>query len=266
MKAEKQKSWEEFGERMETDSRGNQKLFYKVLKTIRNDKKSNSKYIKSKEGKLLEQDKEIMARWKEYFEDMLNTEKAVQRIDADEEEENQIMTELIEEQEIKIEEVKEAMAKIKIGKAAGHDRISPEMIKNIGERSIEVLTKLFNKIWTEERIPQDWEIGIILPIFKKGDYRECKNYRGITMISVIAKMYERILDNRLKLQIETQLEDSQSGFRKGRGVQDHIFTIKQIMEKRENNNTYMAFIDLEKAFDSVPKKLIWESLKKKRSK
>lgn len=263
IKAAKQQSWEEFGEKMEKDSQTNQKLFYKILKTIRTNKKYNNKYIKSKEGQILEEDKEIMARWKEYFEDMLNTTKKIQKYE--EQEEEQVKRELTEEhdQEIQIEEVKEAITKIKLGKAAGYDDISPEMIKNMEERSIEILTKLFNKIWTEEKIPQDWEIGIIMPIFKKGDYRDCRNYRGITMISIVAKMYERILDNRLKIQIETQLEDTQSGFRKGRGVQDHIFTIKQIMEKRGNKNIYMAFIDLEKAFDSVSRKEIWESLKRR---
>ena len=78
-------------------------------------------------------------------------------------------------------------------------------------------------------------------------------------------MYEQILEVKLKKTIEPTLMEAQSGFRKGRGVQDHIFTVKQITEKllEHNKNTYIAFVDLEKAFDSVPRQRVWVSLKKR---
>lgn len=262
VKTAKQKSWEEFGEKMEEDSKGNQKLFYTVLKRIRKGEQKRSRCIRSKQGEILVEDEDIMSRWKEHFEEILDAVKQTQENDTDIEER------IVDEnrghrKEIEQEEVEEAVRQLKRGKAAGHDRITPEMLKGLGKIGMEILTDLYNKIWHEEKIPEDWEVGIILPIHKKGDNRECTNYRGITLLSVALKVYERLLDKRLKLVTEEQLDEVQSGFRKGRGVQDHIFTMKQLTEKTKDRNFCVAFIDLEKAFDSVPRENIWKSLKRR---
>lgn len=68
-------------------------------------------------------------------------------------------------------------------------------------------------------------MGILLSIYKKGGSRKCSNYRGISLLNIVLKIYERILEKRIKIIIESQLEDAQSRFRKGSGVQDHIFTL-----------------------------------------
>lgn len=167
-------------------------------------------------------------------------------------------------QKIQVEEVIKVVKKLKGGKAAGYDGIAPEMIKNLGVKGLEGITKLFNKMWEEEKIPKDWEIGVLLPIYKKGDRRDCANYRGITLLSIIAKIYESVLEMKLKVEIENQLEDSQCGFRRGRGTQDHIFVIKQLIEKFTAEKIFVVFIDIEKAFDSVPRAVIWNSLKKRK--
>jgi hypothetical protein len=91
------------------------------------------------------------------------------------------------------------------------------------------------------------------------------NYRGITLLSVVAKTYERILEKRLRREIEEQMTDSQSGFRKGHSIQDHVFTIKESIYKslQKNSELYLGFIDLEKAFDRIPRGKVWECLGKK---
>ena len=154
---------------------------------------------------------------------------------------------------------------LKRGKAAGYDESTPEMIQSLGERGLEILTELLNEVWREERVPREWEVGIVIPLFKKGDCNECGNYRGITLLSVVLKMYERILERRLRRILDQQLEESQSGFRKGRGTQDHIFPLKQLLEKRhlQNKNLYLGFIDIQKAFDSVPRRKVWQSLRQR---
>ena len=127
------------------------------------------------------------------------------------------------------------------------------------------MTKLFNRIWKEEKIPRDWEVGVILPLIKRGDNTDCNNYRGITLLSVVSKVYERILEKRLKRILDSQLEEAQSGFRKGRSTHDHIFTLKQLIEKRQrqNRDLYLGFIDIQKAFDSVQRKRVWQSLQQR---
>lgn len=129
---------------------------------------------------------------------------------------------------------------------------------------MEVIKVLYNRIWKEQKIPEDWEVGILVPLYKKGDNKECKSYRGITLLSTMLKIYERILEKRLKVITEIQLDEAQCGFRKGRGVQDNIFTLKQLIEKyTDDDNIYVAFIDIEKAFDCVPRDWIWKCLSKR---
>ena len=264
VKRAKQQSWEEFGERMETDRLGNQKLFYKVLKNLRKGKRYRNRFIKSEDGKVLDEEDDIMERWKRYFEDMLNKKQTdhvvIEEINEGEE---QLGEEIRELDEIKVEEVKDSIRLLKRGKTAGHDGITAEMLKNMGRNGVDMLTKLFNRIWQEEKIPEDWELGILMPIHKKGDQRECSNYRGITILSTVLKVYERIIERRLKVNIEKQLEEPQCGFRKGRGVQDHIFTLKQLIEKSGETGMCVAFLDLEKAFDSIPRDIVWNCLKRR---
>jgi hypothetical protein len=95
----------------------------------------------------------------------------------------------------------------------------------------------------------------------------CNNYRGITLLSVVAKTYERILEKRLRRKIEERMTDSQSGFRKGHSIQDHVFTIKESIYKtiKKNSELYLGFIDFEKAFDRIPRGKVWECLEKKRN-
>lgn len=154
---------------------------------------------------------------------------------------------------------------MKNGKTPGNDQITVEMIKNIGEKGSKLLLKIFNKIWKEENIPKEWEIGLILPIHKKGDAMECSNYRGITLLSTLMKILEKILEGRLREEVETKLLQSQSGFRKRKSIQDHIFTIKEIINRAQARSkiVYLAFMDMEKAFDRVPRVKLWECLREK---
>lgn len=260
----KREGWEEFGRRMEEDSKGNQKLFFRVLKTLRKGRPSNTMQVKSKKGIMLREEAEIMERWREYFSELLN-EGNEEGVENGEEIHFELEEESAENEDIKVEEVREAIFMMKRGKAAGSDGITAEMLQNLGEGGVNMLTELCRKVWKEEKIPKDWEVGIIVPLYKKGDKAVCNNYRGITLLSVVLKVYERILERRLRMRVEEQLEESQSGFRRGRSTQDHIFTLKQIIEKKlaKNQKVYLGFIDIQKAFDSVPRSLVWRSLQRR---
>ena len=113
---------------------------------------------------------------------------------GDEEEENiQEQKEEIKNEGIIIEEVTECVPMLKRGKTTGHDNTRAEMLQNIGENEFEMSTELYNKMWKEERIPKDREVGIVILLFKKGDNSNCSNYRRITLLSVVLKVYKRIL-------------------------------------------------------------------------
>lgn len=152
-----------------------------------------------------------------------------------------------------VEEVKEVLGKLKLGKAPGCDEIFPEMLKFMSDSAVKELTIIYNRAWQEKKVPEDWSRAVILPIYKKGDPKHCDNYRGISLLCVVSKIYETILEKRLREVIEPQLKDQQSGFRQEHGIQDHIFTLQQITEKAivKNKKLYLCFVDMKKAFDKI---------------
>lgn len=264
----KRNSWVEFGRKMEKDSRGNQKLFYKVLKTMRSERRNEDIYIKDSQGNLLKEESQIMDRWREYFRELLQAtqqDERLQEIEEMQKRRNNNDTGEKGSEEIQMEEVERAIGWLKRGKAPGWDKITSEMIMTMGDKAMRMLLKIYQKAWEEEQIPKDWEVGLILPIYKKGDTRKCDNYRGITLLGTALKIYEKIIDTRLRTEIEDTLNETQSGFRRGRSTQDHVFTIKQVINKTklQGNKAFLTFIDLEKAFDRVPRRRVWESLRER---
>ena len=155
------------------------------------------------------------------------------------------------------------MEKSKTGKSAGPGNIPIELIKYGPDILLEIVANIFNKCLLHgDDIPEDWNIAYISSIYKKGDKKACQNYRGISVTSAMGRLYGRILKHR----IETNIEDieEQSGFRAGRSCIDNIFVLQQILEKRKSHNlsTHIIFVDLEKAYDTVPLKRLFETLTK----
>ena len=120
---------------------------------------------------------------------------------------------------INIDETKEAIKKLKLGKAAGKDEIVAEILKKGGEKVMYSVFLLCQKVWKEEKLPADWTKGIIFPIFKDGDKRETGNYRGITLLSIVGKVYAHVINERLMKWSEENkiLVEEQGGFRPTRG-------------------------------------------------
>ena len=118
----------------------------------------------------------------------------------------------------------------KAGKAAGPDNIPPEALKADPNLSSNILHGLFGKIWEEEEMPQDQNESYIVKLPKKVDSRECKNYRGISLMSVVGKILKRIILLRLQGAVNATLRDQQAGFRKDRSCINQIATLRIITE------------------------------------
>ena len=148
-------------------------------------------------------------------------------------------------------EVAMAIKRIKSGKAAGEDEIRPEMLKALTGEGILWLTRVCQVAKKFGKTPQDWQTGVIIPIFKKRDRKQCTNYRGISLLSLPGKVYAICLEGNAE---KSKLEDGQCGFRLGRSTTDQIFTLKQIFEKswEYGKDLFACFVDLEKAYDRVP--------------
>ena len=161
------------------------------------------------------------------------------------------------------EEIREAIKMLRNGKAAGPDEIPAEAIKADLDTAVSVLHSLFGKIWEEGKVPAEWREGLIIKLPKKGDLRECSNYRGIMLLSVPGKVFNRILLERIKEAVDPKLRDQQAGFRRNRSCADQIATLRIIVEQTNewNSPLYINFIDYEKAFDSVDRETLWKLLR-----
>ena len=111
---------------------------------------------------------------------------------------------------------------------------------------------------------RDWQDAVVVPIPKKGDLKQCDHWRGISLLDVVGKVLGRIVQRRLQVIAKQILPESQSGFRKGRGCADMIFVARQLVEKaREHGKSlYVLFVNLSKAYGSVPRQAIWKVLEK----
>ena len=160
------------------------------------------------------------------------------------------------------EEMEKAIWNLKINKAPGEDKIITELIKNTSRELKERLHTLISKIWRHGKMPDDWKVGLIVPIFKKGDKMKCENYRGITLLNVAYKILSTIILERLKEYSEEILGEYQCGFRPQRRTMDQIFVVRQILEKfyAHDIDLHLLFIDFKRAFDSINQKRLLETL------
>jgi len=122
--------------------------------------------------------------------------------------------------------------------------------------------ELFISIWKEEKLPEEWKESIIVPIHKKGDKTDCNNYRGISLLLTTYKILSNILLLRLIPYAKEIIGDHQRGFRHNKSTIDHIFFIRQILEKKWecNEEVYQLFIDFKKAYDSVRREVLCKVL------
>ena len=165
---------------------------------------------------------------------------------------------------ITIEEVHSAVMQLEDSKAPGLDKICPSILRDV--KIIQYLQNLYQTCFKNGVVPQSWLYSTIQPIFKgSGSRQDPNNYRGITLQSCAAKAFCKILNNRITefLQGNNILHEEQNGFRTTRSCQDHISSLYLIEIRKLNNlDTYTCFVDFKKAFDSIPRDLLWQKLSK----
>ena len=242
------------------DEDGGRKLIYKMARDRKEEgvDVKGGRVIKDQDGKLVTDREEVLRIWESYFRELLN-----QGGGTDLELPSAVRGK-IEVVKISEMEVEGALGKMKRDKAAGWDETRVEMFDISGEVGIGWLVRLLNVCMQEGKIPKDWKIGLIVPIWKrKGDVYDPGKYRGITLLSHVFKLLERILDGRIRSRVESEIGEEQQGFRRGRGTRDSLFSLRQLVEKKLEVKGSMAlgFVDLEKAYDTVPRELVMSTLR-----
>ncbi|KAK3568084.1 hypothetical protein QTP86_030306 [Hemibagrus guttatus] len=164
---------------------------------------------------------------------------------------------------IRKDEVRKALKRMKSGKAVGPDDIPVEVWKCLGEAAVEFLTSLFNRVLESERMPEEWRRSVLVPIFKnKGDVQSCSNYRGIKLMSHTMKVWERVVEARLRKAVE--ICEQRYGFMPRKSTTNAIFALRILMEKYRDGQRelHCVFVDLEKAYDRVPREELWYCMRK----
>lgn len=118
-------------------------------------------------------------------------------------------------------------------------------------------------IWETKVIPGEWSTAILFPIFKKGDTLDPKNYRRISFLDTCYKILSTLLLERITPLAEDIIgRYHQCGFIKGKSTVDHMFTLRQTMEKyyELDKGLYMIFVDYEQAYDSVNRQELWTAM------
>ena len=185
--------------------------------------------------------------WKQHFENLLGNPPKVT---------HEPITRIISKQlDIKLgpftlQELTSVLRKIKNRKAAGLDEILPEVWKT--RQFDDILLQHCNAVYNQNPIDR-WMKGYILPFPKKGDLRIAKNYRGITLTSIAAKIYNALQQNRIEPKIDNILRKNQNGFPRNRSTISQILTIRRILEGvwAKNLQATILFVDFTKAFDSI---------------
>ena len=163
------------------------------------------------------------------------------------------------------EEISNAISRLK-NKAPGASGLTAQMFKSLlrDEQCFSYLKSIISDIWINEIYPSQFDIGKLIVLPKKGDLSLPGNYRGIMLLEVAYKIIAIIIHNRLQPIVESIDHESQCGFRQGRGCADAVFAVKLALKKRREHNqeTWVLFLDLVKAFDRVPRELLWQILLK----
>lgn len=177
---------------------------------------------------------------------------------------NDIISDDFLDAEITLDELEQAIKKLKNDKSPGFDNIINEFLKLNTPLFKNTLLSIFNVLFKQGYFPKAWSVGLIIPIFKKGDHNLPENYRGITLLSCVGKLFTSLLNQRLNNWAEQnhKYDVNQYGFRDGKSTIDAMFVLQNIIDVflSNNNALFVSFIDLKKAFDCTSHKALWYKL------
>ena len=168
------------------------------------------------------------------------------------------------EDRISLNEVVEAIEQLKNGKSPGYDySITPEALKYGGNFVKDRLCQICNEIFESNKAPKQFTTNLIVPLPKKGDKTLMSNYRGISLMSIAAKIYNKIILNRIREPVDAILRPNQAGFRRGRSCGDQIHVIRRLLEGANDKQIpiFITFVDFKKAFDSINREIMFSILR-----
>ena len=161
-----------------------------------------------------------------------------------------------------LEEVSKNISELKNNKSEGLDFIRNEYLKNCPPAVVELIVRLFNVILSTGQVPYDWSVGLIVPIFKKkGSQFDPNNYRGITLLSCLGKLFTLCINIRLTkfAKNKNTIGEEQAAFKEDYSTMDHCFVLNELISiyLHKKKRLYCCFIDYRKAFDTIIRSALW---------
>ncbi len=160
-------------------------------------------------------------------------------------------------------EIEQQIKKLKSDKASGPDGLSPGILKWLPGQWLVLLAHIFNVIFVTRVYPKEWSRAKLCTIFKKGNKNDVRNYRGISIINSMAKLYDMVLCSRLKLWFKPFRE--QAGAQEKRGCLEHIVSLRLLCDMARRNRKlklFVTFIDFSQAYDRVPRDILFRVLQR----
>lgn len=252
----------------EAASKFDMRTLYRRIGSFTNGNLSRNMPINDKTGNCLASSEAQLVRWKQHFDELLNTvndENAVSQHEEPYSDATSAINTNIATRPPSIAEIATAIQSLKLNKAAGSDGVALDLLAADARTSAKIIHKDITDAWESERLQDEWKKGLIVKLPKKGDLKVCDNWRGITILNAINKVMAQVIHNRISKHLEGTLCDEQAGFRPNRGCIDQSNALRLIIEQSNEFNTplYMVFVDFEKAFDRVNREAIWSALKRR---
>ncbi|XP_055371836.1 uncharacterized protein LOC129605867 [Condylostylus longicornis] len=241
---------------LEQNSKSHIRNFYRGIKNQTTPYQPRLGICRNSSNEIIIVGEKILDRWEEYFTELFKKSDYENELNENfapiSSAENRV-------EEPSIDETKDAIHKLKNNKASGEDSITAELIKYGGDAVLQKIHELIILIWKNEDIPDSWNSTLIFPVHKKGDKKECRNYRGIFLLNTAYKVFTNILYDRIGSIAEEVITEYQCGFRKNKSTTDQCFILSQIFEKFNefSRDVHCLFIDFKQAFDSINREKIF---------
>ena len=236
---------------------------YDGIKTATGPTATKTTLLRSKTGEVITDQGKQLERWVEHYLELYATQNVVTDAALDALASLPVMEEL--DALPTGEELSKAIDCLSRRKAPGKDGIPPEVLKSGKPVLLQHLHELLCLCWEKGHVPRDMREANIVALYKnKGDRSDCNNYHGLFLLSVVGKVFARVVLARLQSLASRVYPESQCGFRAGRSTVDMIFSSRQLQEKcrEQQKPLYIAFIDLTKAFDLVSRSGLFSLLQK----
>ena len=232
---------------------GDQHGFFHNINSVQMEatKKVESQCVRDEEGRLLRDKGRIRERWVRFFFSLLNSKSNMLDPDILKRLPQHLVTSAlgIKPTEGKIATAMKVMAN---AKAVVQGGLPAELLKLGLQQDRTILLELHRLtilIWRQGKVQQQWKDAVITVLHKKGDKTECENYRGILLVSHAGKVL-------------LQVAEEQCGFRPDRSTTNMMFVVRKLQEvgRKAGVSLHMCFIDLQKAYDTVDRTLLWQVL------